>query len=473
VGKDADRIEQALAEYLTRLYRNREISPSLGLLNATKKWEGEDRRRFELDCALSDALEDPGDHSRLANREAPAAMRKLRDLTAAILSSDKARSESKLEELEEPSVRAELPKGITELFRAELAYGSRAYQEAAGHAKEALLSARGTETLKTEARSHRILGLCALARERPEEGIEYLENAQDIAASARDEYERLICQWYIAISLFTSGRLDKALKETITAEGTALRIFRRDWEAVCVFLRSRIFMELGRYEDARAGFQGIRSIARAYNFPKADQRAAIWDARAQSYIGGYEEAEVVFLRHAEDSEARFLQAELELLRGNPGKASALLDSLPPCLPGGFDPSEKIFWDSGYRGIECRAFGAGTNHLFDADMIKAYSLYSNGLDRREPAYASALHRMTREEKIAQEHPTFSLYLYFCFLLLERLSEPPLDKATVLSRAFKYLQERAGRIEDAGRGSDFLERNLWNRRLVEAARRYKLL
>ncbi|HSV55534.1 MAG TPA: hypothetical protein VLH39_00310, partial [Magnetospirillaceae bacterium] len=69
--------------------------------------------------------------------------------------------------------------------------------------------------------------------------------------------------------------------------------------------------------------------------------------------------------------------------------------------------------------------------------------------------------------------FSLYLYFCFLLLERLTEPPLDRGTVLSRAFRYLQERAGRIEEAAAATDYLEKNLWNRRLVEAARRYKLL
>ncbi len=473
VGRSAELIEAALAEYLTHLYRKREAFPSLGLLGATKKWSGDDRQRFEIDCALGDALEDPGDHTRPVYKDTPPAMRKLRELAALLLSGDEVRTTAKLAELEEPEYRSALPSGVTDLFRAERAYALREFPEAARSAKEALLSARGASVPKTEARAHRILGLCALARERPEEAIEYFENAQDIAAAARDDYERLVCRWFTAIALFTSGRLDKALKQTSQAEAAALGVFRRDWEAACVFLRARIHMELGRYEDARAGFEGVRAIARAYGFEEAGRRAEIWDARAQAYAGSHAEAESILARHEGDPEARFFRAELELFRGNPGKTAEILEALHPWDHGDFDPAERIFWDSGYRGIERRAFGSASAHPYDSDLLAAYAFFARGLDRREGTCAVSLHRMTREDKLAAEHPMFSTYLFFGFLLLERLPDPPLDKATVLSRAFKYLQERAGRIEDAAAGSDFLERNLWNRRLVEAARRYKLL
>lgn len=473
VGRDAERIEQALAEYLTVLYRNRQISPSLGLLNATRKWEGPDRRRFEIDCALSDALADPADHARTANRDSPPAMRKLQDLASSILLGEGDRAESKLEELEAPAARPELPKGMTELFRAEIALARRSFPDAARLAKDALLNARGQSVPKTEARAHRILGLCALARERPEEGVEYLGNAEEIAAVSYDDYERLVCQFYIAVAFFTSARLDKALRQIAQTQESAIRIFRRDWEAACIFLRARLFMELGRYEQALAEFLDIRAIARAYDFREADARAEIWSARALAYCGRQEEAQTVLARHGGDTEAAFFLAELELLRGNPGKASELLDGLSALAHGGFDPAERIFWDSGYRGIERKAFGAAADYPYDTDLVRAYTFFARGLDKRDPECASALYRMTREEKIAQDHPAFPLYLYFCFLLLERLPEPPLDKGTVLSRAFKYLRERSGCIEDAVCGSDFLERNIWNRRLVEAARRYKLL
>ena len=473
VGKSADLIESALAEYLVHLYRKREAFPSLGLLGATRKWEGAGRPSFEIDCALSDALEDPGDHARTAYRDLPPAMRKLRELAASVIACDEARALARLSELEEPSILSTLPAGILELFRAELAYARREFPEAARFAKDALLSARGASLPKTEARAHRILGLCSMGRERQEEAIEYFENAQDIAASARDDYERMVCRWFTAIALFASGRLDKALKQTSQTEAAALGVFRRDWEAASVFLRARIQMELGRYEEARCGFEEVRCIARAYGFEKAGQRAEIWEARAQAYAGSHLEAEAILERHGEDAEARFFCAELELLRGNPGKAATILDSIKPWSHEPFDPAEKIFWDSGYRGIERRAFGAASDHPYDADLLAAYAAFARGLERREGDYAVILHRMTREDKLSAEHPAFSTYLFFAFLLLERLSQPPLDKATVLSRAFKYLQERAGRIEDAAGGSDFLERNLWNRRLVEAARRYKLL
>lgn len=473
VGRDAQRIELSLAEYLTRLYRNREAFPSLGLLSATKAFSGDDRQRFEIDCVLSDALEDPQDASRQAYKDIPPALRKLRELAACLVSGDEARAAARMEELEEAETRSNLPPGLPFLFRAELALARREFPEAAKNSKEALLSARGVPQPKLEARCHRLLGLCALARERPEEAIEYFENAHDISGAARDEYERMLCRWFTVVSLFASGRLDKALKLTDQAEAASRAVFRRDWEAACVFLRARIHMELGRYDEARVGFEGVRAIARAYGLEEAGGRADIWDARALAYAGSYETAQALLSRHEGDSEARFFRAELELLRGNPAGAAEILEALPPWEHGTFDPAERLFWDSGYRGIERRAFGASASRPFDADLRTAYACFARGLERREGAWAVQVYRMTREDKLSAEHPGFSTYLFFCFLLLERLAEPPLDKATVLSRAFKYLQERAGRIEDAAAGSDFLERNLWNRRLVEAARRYKLL
>lgn len=473
VGENADRIATALAEYLTHLYRKRQVFPSLGLLTATRAFSGDDRRHFELDCVLSDASEDPQDRGRPAYKDVPPVLRKLRDAAASLVSAEDARAADLIKDLEAAGSRADLPAGIQDLLRAERALARREYPESAKRAKDALLSLRGSSIPKLEARCHRILGLCALARERQEEAIKYFENAHDIAEAARDEYECLVCRWFTAVALFASGRLDKALKQADRAEAAARTVFRRDWEAAVVFLRARIHMELGRYEEARNGFEGVRAVARAYGFGDADRRAEIWDARALAYSGCPDTAEAILVRHPEDREARFFRAELELLRGNPGGAVEILDGLPPWEHGTFDPAEKVFWDSGYRGIERRAFGAFAARPYDADLAAACSCFARGLESREGAWAVRLHRMTREDKLASEHPAFSTYLFFAFLLLERLTAPPLDRATVLSRAFKYLQERAGRIEDAGAGSDFLERNLWNRRLVEAARRYKFL
>ena len=473
VGQSAEQIEASLAEYLTRLYRNREAFPSLGFLSATKAYVGVDRLRLEIDCVLSDALEEPPDQSRQVYKDVPPALRKLRELAAALVFGDEARASARLEEVEEPGNRSALPPGLPFLFRAELSLARRDFAGAAKSSKEALLSARGDPQPKLEARCHRILGLCALARERSEEAIEYLENAHDISTSARDDYERLLCRWFTSVALFTSGRLDKALKQITEAETISRVVFRRDWEAACLFLRARIHLEIGRYEEARAGFEGVRAIARAYGFEAAGRRAEIWNARAMAYAGCQEAAQAVLSRNETDEEARFFLAELELLRGDPGEAAKILDALSPWNHGSFDPAERLFWDSGYRGIERRAFGASSARPFDEDLRSAYACFARGLERREGAWAVQIYRMTREEKLSAENPAFSTYLFFCFLLLERLTEPPLDKATVLSRAFKFLQERAGRIEDAAAGSDFLERNLWNRRLVEAARRYKLL
>ncbi|GAB1457203.1 hypothetical protein MASR2M48_25110 [Spirochaetota bacterium] len=104
---------------------------------------------------------------------------------------------------------------------------------------------------------------------------------------------------------------------------------------------------------------------------------------------------------------------------------------------------------------------------------ALSLFARGLDERDPACALELHNLTRSGYGETYDPGMGLYSFFCYLLEERLVEPPIDKQTVLSRAFKILQQRAGRIENRAQRALYMEKNTWNRRLMEAARTHKFI
>jgi hypothetical protein len=74
----------------------------------------------------------------------------------------------------------------------------------------------------------------------------------------------------------------------------------------------------------------------------------------------------------------------------------------------------------------------------------------------------------------DDPNAYLYAYFYSLVLPEDSlEEGDDKATVLSRSLKSLQERASRIDLPPHKSAFLSSNYWNRRIMEDARERRII
>ena len=88
--------------------------------------------------------------------------------------------------------------------------------------------------------------------------------------------------------------------------------------------------------------------------------------------------------------------------------------------------------------------------------------------------SAVAEMIREERLDPNDPHNGLY---CFLYASSISSSGagrnLDYVTALSRAAKYMQERAARIDDASVRQQYLRNNYWNRRILEQARANKLV
>lgn len=137
------------------------------------------------------------------------------------------------------------------------------------------------------------------------------------------------------------------------------------------------------------------------------------------------------------------------------------------------PPDTVDWSSLYAEFEGRSLGFSDSSSPLATFVTALSLFARGLDERDAACAVELHALSRSERGSRHDPGMGTYCFFCYLLEERLPEPPVDRQTVLSRAFKLLQERSGRIEERSHRALYMEKNVWNRRLMEAAREHKFI
>lgn len=372
---------------------------------------------------------------------------------------------------------------IQALMRTELAYAEGNIDLTALGARSALLSHTVDSPPKLEARAHRMMGLTALATERYADASDYLANAHELAETAGDHYERMMSAYARAITEFMTGSLVKATTAADQAATSAQNIFRMDGLAAIESLRGRVDLELGDYDAAVTRYQKLEELGSKFSLIGVPTRAHIWQGRALAYAGDFAAATRLLECEADDAEARLFLGELELLRGRPRDARTWLDkpwkelvSGEPAGPGGqrpFRPSDRFEWSSPFAEIEGRCIEFSTADAPLADLELALTLFAVGLDEQDAGCAEGLHNLTRSRRAAKANPGMGTYCFLCYLLEERLPNPPVDKLTVLSRAFKVLQQRAGRIESRIQREKYMEKNIWNRRLLEAARTHKFI
>ncbi|MGD9938467.1 MAG: tetratricopeptide repeat protein [Clostridia bacterium] len=460
-------------------YRAGSIRPSTNFL--AQVGEQAQTASITFDCLFDDALRPdsnrPADTSFLS---APSAC--ILDFWTALTCGD---AETARAALARSAKSSEGPHAATiqALMRTELAYAEGNIEDTALGARSALLSHSKDSPPKLEARAHRMMGLTALASERYADASDYLSNAQELAETAGDHYERMMSAYAKAITEFMTGSLVRSTSAADQAAVSAGYLFRMDGLGAIESLRGRIDLELGDYDKAAERYSRLEALGTKYSLPGVPARARIWQGRALAYAGDFSSAERILEPEAADTEARIFLGEMAILRGRPRDARTWLDrpvrqAFPdeeptPVRQRPFRPSDRFEWSSPFAEIEgrCIDFASGDTPL--ADLELALTLFATGLDERDAGCAESLHNLTRSRRAAKANPGMGTYCFFCYLLEERLPDPPVDKVTVLSRAFKVLQQRAGRIENRIQREQYMEKNVWNRRLLEAARTHKFI
>ena len=375
-----------------------------------------------------------------------------------------------------PGIETEDPLALAvcSLARAFDDYSRGEPASAASKAKPALMGFHSLGARRAEAKAHRLLGLSALAQSQVQEGADYLSNAYELAEDAHDPLECMLSAFAEAGALLVLGDLSRAGRRCSKVAEWARSAFRADWETACDFLAGRIAFELGRYEEAGECFGRVRSAARVYDEPGAACRAELWSARSAAYANDHGRARDLLGRHPDDAESIWFLAELCYFEGDNDAAAAVASRAARALPGRqYRSADAVDWSSGFEMLEGRCLGFTGSRSYLEDQVGAFAAFTSGLVDLRPELVLDIALRTREERLAALHPQAHLYHYYCYLDLAASGGGPLDPGTVLSKSFKALQTRTARMEEATLKDEYLEKNLWNREIMAAARRNKLI
>lgn len=463
---DLPAVDRAIDRFLLSLYRRGELYPNGALLRRL----GEDcDRSLAYDCVFNDSLGSRAEAPALDAGSLGAELDAAHGFWIALRRRDRASAEDAAARLR--AAGGELARGLA---ACELAYARGEAEGASKGARAAILALDLGEARKLQLRAHRLIGMATLALGRATEAADYLTNAQELAESYGDQYERMLAAYGRAVGEFMAGALVKAAALADEAEDAASRCALADYLCAMRLFKARLLFELGAYDDCAEACASIERFATRYGLSAEAKRASAWRGRALAYAARGDEAELVLRSLGDDREARAFLAEAAALRGDFSAAAAVLEDarLSDAAGRSFLPADAIAWHSLFTEHEGRCAGFGEADRALADFEEALRLFSLGMATGDGRHAAALYTMLREEA-GRYGPNSALYCYLCYRMEEELEDPPIDRQTVLSRAFKALQQRSGKIEERFTRSLYMEGNYWNARLLAAAKEHKFI
>jgi hypothetical protein len=352
------------------------------------------------------------------------------------------------------------------------ALGSGDVAGAAGPIKQAMLLLQDKPGSRGLARAYRLLAQVELGGAKIGEAIDYFGFAAETAAAAGDAREAVLADAGAALAQFCFGDLSRAERLAKSAAEAAAGAYAADWEPWCRFFAARLRFEAGAYREAAGAFDALgASFGPAA--PEVAAAAAAWSFRCSAY-GQFGDWRSVRNVAADDEyalfgvEARYFAGDFAAAQAD---AEALLARRRPAL---FLSPEIPDWSGVFDAMENRVFG-GRGDGRDAARNQARAIRALCLAERGQAEAALaeIRNVVKDESASEYDPADAAFHHTYSRLLAVAGASAVDVGTALGIAFKRLQRRASRIDDAGVKRGFLTAQRWHAALYADAKAHYLI
>ncbi|MFP3043821.1 hypothetical protein LQZ19_18570 [Treponema primitia] len=337
--------------------------------------------------------------------------------------------------------------------------------------KDAMHISQGQSGNRGLAQAYRVFSLVNLSKGRLSDAIEYFSFSMEQAEKSEDFEEYALSAYYAAAAQFLFGNIAKAERLALKAEETALNAGLSAWADRARFLRGKLLFESGRYKESLDMFTELQHNSFGLHPAAADTLEA-WAYRSAVFLGS-DEFPAQLATQFPNTDARFFEIEASYLAEDYQRTVELSDKLLGELPDQeFLFIEQPDWRSGFSQGELLLFSLKE---FRSSMISAYrALALCRLDKAGHADARrSIELIIRDERLSDMDPNSAFYFFAYYCILGESGAHEVDMDTAVSMAYKRLQRRASRIDDAEINRSFLSRHYWNGALSRAAKEHKLI
>ncbi|MDR2952059.1 MAG: hypothetical protein LBU82_02325, partial [Treponema sp.] len=320
--------------------------------------------------------------------------------------------------------------------------GMRDKVRALESAKEAILLGQSKSNICLP-NAFRLFSLVNLFKQQLSESIDYLGFALSNAEANGNDYEVGVSSYYAAVSQFIYGNVSKATLFTSKSMEHSLAANCPGWADRSRFLEGRIAFEIGRYQTAQKIFTVLRRFPFDRMTEEKDSLLAAWIYRSKIYSQNPQAAKP----ESGGCDADLFEIEAAYLAGNYKKTAELASSISnPFSKENFIFVERPDWRSGFDQCEHLYFSQG--EIWDRMICVFHSLALCRLSTKggEEAIRN-MQRILRNERLSEMDPWDAFYFYAWYRVLERTGAEIVDMNTAVSMAFKRLQRRISRTDDA--------------------------
>ena len=362
-----------------------------------------------------------------------------------------------------------------QLAAAHYLYSTGHPSQALNRAKKVLL--RNEKAPSLECNANLLIGLSMLGVQKIDEAREYFVIAREAAERSDVPGDYILSMVYEAITKILSGNLSRALRIIDTVLPFIVKHGRREWELLLVFLKGRICLSTGWYEQAKIHFMEGLSLTTLYGRHELKELHYRWLGLAVLHEGNTGEALKLLNYLSPGIERDLFLAEAWYVAGEPDKSLALLDRMVEgdlLEPVSLFPGEYVPMENGFSPVEDRLFRTSSGFGILWYLVRVFRIFYSGIVVDREAAIEELSRITRDEKVSEIDPNNSLYYYLLARLIPSDSgEAGIDRLTVLSKGLKYLQQQASQIDDPHQKKDFLMKARWNSLLFEEVKANNLI
>ena len=329
-----------------------------------------------------------------------------------------------------------------------------------------------------------MLAFFNLMQNKISDAITYFSYALDNAEHSHDT--SFICDalFNISIVYFLQNNLKQSMSFLDRLASAIDEYFEQDWKIPYLFIKGRIYLQIGEFNKAAESFKTASDFAELY-FEKLEPLCKSWYARSLIYMGQIKNGQELLMKYIDYTDDAFLFL-LEsflfypILKNDFEKMDLDISSIyteynnPGLrefqnLTSGFSIAEDLIWSNIYNmSIGKKIFDAfytyynckiNFSQMYDVEVCKGF------LSNLETLAVESLY---------QNDPYSSLYLYLCYDLSVKLyGESSSQTIAYLSKAFKAMQKNVLAIGENDIRDKYMQNNLWNSKLFKVAKNQKLI
>ena len=335
-----------------------------------------------------------------------------------------------------------------------------------------------------EYRAFSLLAFFNLTENKISDAITYFSYALDNAEHSHDT--SFICDalFNISIVYFLQNNLKQSMSFLDRLASAIDEYFEQDWKIPYLFIKGRIYLQIGEFNKAAESFKTASDFAELY-FEKLEPLCKSWYARSLIYMGQIKNGQELLMKYIDYTDDAFLFL-LEsfllypILKNDFEKMDLDISSIyteynnPGLrefqnLTSGFSIAEDLVWSNIYNmSIGKKIFDAF--YTYYNCKINFSQMYDVNICK---SFLSDLETLA-VESLYQNDPYSSLYLYLCYDLSVKLyGESSSQTIAYLSKAFKAMQKNVLAIGENDIRDKYMQNNLWNSKLFKVAKNQKLI